>query len=201
MKEILPGVWSWSVFNHERGINFNGYMVANEDGCVLIDPPPMTDQALELAAKKGPPSAVLVTNRHHTRDAMTPASRFKARVLMHELDAASIPATVRLGGVFRGGDTLAGGLLVITLMAQKSPGETALLLPRADAIILGDALIGNPPGQLNLLPADKYADAGRARDGLRRLLDFPFEAVLVGDGQSILTGGRAAVSSFLLGHP
>lgn len=201
MKEILPGVWTWSVFNHERGINFNGHMVANEDGCVLIDPPPMTDQDLDLAAAKGPPSAIIVTNRHHTRDAMTPASRFKARVLMHELDATAIPHTVRLGGVFRGGDTLAGGLLVITLMAQKSPGETALLLPRANAMILGDALIGNPPGRFNLLPDDKFADVGRARDGLRRLLDFPFDAVLVGDGQSILTGGREAVSKFLLGHP
>ena len=200
MKKILPGVWTWSVFNHERGINFNGHMVANEDGCVLIDPPPMTDQDLDQAATKGPPSAILITNRHHTRDAMTPAGRFKARVLMHELDATAIPATVRLGGVFRGGDTLPGGLLVITLMAQKSPGETALLLPKANAIILGDALIGNPPGRFNLLPADKFADVASARDGLRRLLDFPFDAVLVGDGQSILTGGREAVSAFLLGQ-
>ena len=201
MKEILPGIWTWSVFNHERGINFNGYMVANEDGCVLIDPPPMTDQDLDQAGKIGPPSAILITNRHHTRDAMTPAGRFKTPVLMHELDATAVPATVRLGGVFRGGDTLPGGLLVITLMAQKSPGETALLLSKANAIILGDALIGNPPGRFNLLPADKFADVTRARDGLRRLLDFPFDAVLVGDGQSILTGGRAAVSEFLLGHP
>ena len=200
MKEITPGVWTWSVFNHERGINFNGHMVANEDGCVLIDPPPMTDQDLDQAETQGPPSAIIITNRHHTRDAMTPASRFKARVLMHELDAEAIPPSVRLGGVFRGGDTLPGGLLVITLMAQKSPGETALLLPKANAIILGDALIGKPPGHFTLLPDDKFADVAHARDGLRRLLDFPFEAVLVGDGQSILTGGRRAVSEFLTGH-
>ena len=201
MKEILPGVWSWSVFNHERGINFNGHMVVNQDGCVLIDPPPMTDQDLDQAGSMGPPTAIVVTNRHHTRDAMTPAGRYQARVIMHELDATLIPAAVRLGGVFRGGDTLPGGLLVITLIAQKSPGEAALLLPRANAIILGDALIGNPPGRLNLLPADKFADVERAREGLKRLLDFPFDAVLVGDGQSIPAGGREAVSQCLLGNP
>jgi glyoxylase-like metal-dependent hydrolase (beta-lactamase superfamily II) len=197
MQEILPGIWTWSVFNEEKRLRFNGHLVANEDGCALIDPPAMSSYDLAQAAKLGHPSVIIITNRHHSRDAMTLAGHFKARILCHELDAVGLPPTVRLGGLFRGGDRLPGGLLVVTLLDQKSPGESALVLRKADAIILGDALIGKPAGSLDLLDADKYKDVGRARDGIRRLLDYPFDTVLVGDGESIVPDGRKAVEAFL----
>jgi len=197
MKEILPGFWSWSVFNQERGMNFNGHLVVSDQGCVLIDPPSMGPQELEHAASLGPPAAIVITNRHHTRDAMTPAGHFKIRILVHELDAEALPATVRLGGIFKDGDQLPAGLLAVGLQDQKSPGECALLHARSGVLILGDALIGKPAGQLNLLPAEKYGDVAKARAGIKRLTDFRFDSVLVGDGEPVLTGGRAAVEAFL----
>jgi hypothetical protein len=48
-------------------------------------------------------------------------------------------------------------------------------------------------GQLNLLPAEKFPDIGKAKEGLRRLLKYNFSMVLVGDGASILAGGKEAV--------
>jgi glyoxylase-like metal-dependent hydrolase (beta-lactamase superfamily II) len=197
MKEILPGVWCWSVFNQERGMSFNGHFIANDEGRALIDPPPMSQADLAQLAALGAPEAIIVTNRHHSRDAMTFAGRYRARILLNEADAREIPPEVRLGGVYRDGDTLPGGLTVIALQDQKSAGESALLLRKADAVILGDALIGEPAGTFRLLPAEKYADAGKAREGIRRLLGYPFDAVLVGDGSSILRGGRKAVEEFL----
>ena len=178
-------------------MSFNGYLVANDEGCVLIDPPPMTEAQLAQAEAAGPPEAILITNRHHTRDAMTPAGRMKARILVHEHDAGGIPPEVRLGGVYRDGDKLPGGLTAVALTDQKSPGECALWCEKAGVLILGDALIGKPSGQLNLLPPEKYRDVAAAREGIRRLLDFPFEAVLVGDGDPVTRGGRAAVEAFL----
>ena len=44
-----------------------------------------------------------------------------------------------------------------------------------------------------MLPAEKYADAAKAKAGLRRLLKYQFDAILVGDGASILTEAKAAV--------
>jgi glyoxylase-like metal-dependent hydrolase (beta-lactamase superfamily II) len=77
---------------------------------------------------------------------------------------------------------------------MKSPGESALFLDRGKGyLILGDSLIGRPPGQLNLLPADKFADVAKARESLKRLLKYNFDAVLVGDGASILAGAKEAV--------
>jgi hypothetical protein len=62
-------------------------------------------------------------------------------------------------------------------------------------VIVGDAVIGKPSGALGMLPDDKFADAVRARAGLRVLLDakYDYDAVLVGDGVSLPTGGRAAL--------
>jgi hypothetical protein len=66
-------------------------------------------------------------------------------------------------------------------------------------LIVGDAMIGKPAGSLSLLPSDKYADVGRAKEGLRRLLKYEFDSLLVGDGTSILTGGKSAVARLLSG--
>jgi hypothetical protein len=48
-----------------------------------------------------------------------------------------------------------------------------------------------------MLAADKYADAQRAKEGLRRLLKYSFDAILVGDGVSILSGAKQAVERTL----
>jgi len=41
--------------------------------------------------------------------------------------------------------------------------------------------------------ADKFADVAKARESLTRLLKYNFDTVLVGDGTSILGGGKEAV--------
>ena len=64
-------------------------------------------------------------------------------------------------------------------------------------MILGDALIGNVPGKLNMLPPDKYKDLRLAKKGLNKLLDFEFQSLLVGDGVSILKDAKKEVKSFL----
>ncbi|HEX9154857.1 MAG TPA: hypothetical protein VF819_04790, partial [Nitrospira sp.] len=64
-------------------------------------------------------------------------------------------------------------------------------------LIVGDALIGKPAGALSMLPTEKYADAAKAKEGLRRLLKYNFDAILVGDGTSILTGAKQSVERVL----
>jgi glyoxylase-like metal-dependent hydrolase (beta-lactamase superfamily II) len=100
------------------------------------------------------------------------------------------------------GELLPGGIWVIQLKDQKSPGESALYIPQGQGkgvLIVGDALIGKPAGSVSLLPVEKYADAAKAKEGLRRLLKYEFDSLLVGDGTSILTGGKPAVVRLLDG--
>jgi hypothetical protein len=64
-------------------------------------------------------------------------------------------------------------------------------------LIVGDGVIGDPPGSLRLLPPEKYANIAQAREGLRRLLKYTFDSLLVGDGTSILTGAKPVLEQTL----
>jgi glyoxylase-like metal-dependent hydrolase (beta-lactamase superfamily II) len=195
MKEILPGVFTWSRFSEEKQYDFNGWYVASGAVRTVVDPPPCSEEVLAEIERRGGPGAIVLTNRDHTRAADVFAARFRAPILIHQADAPLV--TVRIGGVFRHGEELPGGLRAVRVADAKSPGECGLLLRAANAIILGDALIGVPAGRLSMLPASKFADPAKAREGVRALLDHPFDAVLVGDGAPIPRGGRRAVEEFL----
>jgi glyoxylase-like metal-dependent hydrolase (beta-lactamase superfamily II) len=161
----------------------------------MIDPPLCPEVMLDEIEQRGAPRAILLTNKDHLRQAQSYAGRFRAPILVHQADAPLVDA--RIGGVFKHGDDLPGGIHAIRLPDAKSPGETAFLVRRSNAVILGDALIGRPAGQLSLLPDGKYSDPRKAREGIRMLLKYSFDGVLVGDGDSIPKGGRKAIEEFL----
>ena len=193
MKEVIPGIFSWSVFNEEKGLDFNGHLVAGSAGLVVIDPPAPAPPDLAALDAAGRPEAIVITNAHHTRDAVKLAARWQVPLMAPRADAPLLPQGMHLDALYDDGDRLPGGLRVITLSGQKTPGESALFVERSAAVIVGDAVIGKPPGKLSLLPAAKYADPRAAMAGLRRLLTLSFDAVLVGDGASLPRGGRRAV--------
>jgi glyoxylase-like metal-dependent hydrolase (beta-lactamase superfamily II) len=195
MIEILPGIFTWAFESVEKKIMFNGWYLATPGEPVLVDPPPCPEKVMEEIEQRGVPKAILLTNKDHVRESQEIAARFRAPILIHQADAPLVAS--RIGGVFKHGDDLPGGVHAIRIPDGKSPGECAFLLRRANAVILGDALIGKPAGQLNLLPPEKFADAGRAREGIRVLLKYSFDGVLVGDGESIPRGGRRAIEEFL----
>ncbi len=196
MKPIAPGIQQWSCFSQDKQLDFNGLLLTVNDHCILVDPPPMeaADRVLVLNA----PSVdyILLTNRDHVREAEACRRDFNAKVYAPAADAPLMEIAV--DKTYQDGELLPGGIWVIHLADMKSPGESALFLDRGKGyVILGDALIGKPAGRLNLLPADKFADAAKAREGLTRLLKYNFDTVLVGDGTSILTGGKEAVRQAL----
>ena len=99
---------------------------------------------------------------------------------------------------FKDGELLPGGIWVIQLNDQKSPGESALYIQQGNGLlIVGDALLGKPPGALSLLAPEKYRDVLKAREGLRRLLKYNFDSILVGDGASIIGEAKQAVEKAL----
>jgi glyoxylase-like metal-dependent hydrolase (beta-lactamase superfamily II) len=86
-------------------------------------------------------------------------------------------------------------------MPGKSPGEVALHWAQRRILIVGDAVIGNPPGRCGLLREQVMDDPPRLRDSVRRLLDRDFDTLLVGDGAPILAGARARLQELVAGFP
>ena len=193
MKPVFPGIWSWSWYSDEKHIDFNGHYLVVGEHRILVDPPPMSNEDKAQLRRDGRPDYIVLTNRDHTREAQALKTEFGARLYVPEADAPEMTG-VEPDKTYRDGELLPGGIWAVQLRDQKSKGESALFLEKAPGVlILGDALIGKQVGVLSMLAAEKYADAGRARDGLRRLLNYKFDAVLVGDGYSITKGGKAAV--------
>jgi glyoxylase-like metal-dependent hydrolase (beta-lactamase superfamily II) len=90
------------------------------------------------------------------------------------------------------------GPFVVVAAAGKSPGEVALHWPEKGLLIVGDICVGNPPRGLSLLP-DKIMDQPlELRQSLRRIAaELDFDTLLVGDGESILHGARAALQTLV----
>jgi glyoxylase-like metal-dependent hydrolase (beta-lactamase superfamily II) len=196
MKQILPGIWQWSRFSEEKQIDFNGLFLNVGEHKIVIDPPPMTAEASTLIRRQGQLDYIIVTNRDHAREAAACQADFRCQLQVPESDAPQMD--LKPTKTFKNGELLPGGIWVVHLQNQKSPGESALFLQQGKGIlIVGDALIGKPAGSLSLLPAEKYTDVVKAKEGLCRLLQYNFDAILVGDGTSILTGAKQAVERAL----
>jgi glyoxylase-like metal-dependent hydrolase (beta-lactamase superfamily II) len=73
----------------------------------------------------------------------------------------------------------------------------ALYWPERRMLVVGDAIIGTPPGRCSLLPDSKMDDPARLRASVRRLLVLDFETLLVGDGVPILKDAKARIEALV----
>lgn len=196
MKQLLPGIWQWSWFSEEKQLNFNGLFLTVGEHKIVIDPPPMTAEASTLIRRQGALDYIIVTNRDHIREAVTYQAEFRCQLHVPEADAPQME--VKPSKTFKDGELLPGGIWAVQLKDQKSPGESALYIQQGKGVlIVGDALIGKPAGALSLLAPEKYGDIGKAKEGLRRLLKYNFDSILVGDGASIIGGAKQALEHAL----
>ena len=196
MKQLLPGIWQWSWFSDEKQLDFNGLFLAVGEHKIVIDPPPMTAEASTHIRRQGALDYIIVTNRDHLREAATYQAEFRCQLQVPEADVSQMD--VKPTKTYKDGELLPGGIWAIHLKDQKSPGESALYIQQGKGVlIVGDALIGKPPGAVSLLPSERYGDVTKAKEGLRRLLKYNFDSILVGDGASIIFGAKQAVEHAL----
>ncbi len=197
MKQVFPDMYCWSVFNEDRQIDFNGHLWVREEGNVLFDPVPMIESDLAQLDRLGGAAWIVVTNRDHEREAGAFRERTGARVIAHEADAAALAASV--DRPVREEEILPG-LQAVHLEHGKSQGEIALYWPEREVILAGDLVVGAPVGRLSLLADEKLADSPAAALECRKLLALDFDAMLVGDGHSLVTGAREQLLRCLEGR-
>jgi glyoxylase-like metal-dependent hydrolase (beta-lactamase superfamily II) len=188
MREVLSGIWTWPWFSEPHGYNFNGHLILQAGGNLCIDPVEPTAGDLEEIARLGV-SRILLTNRNHSRAANKVRERTGARTAIHPADA---PHARKEGAALDDelslGDKI--GPLVVVGAPGKSPGEVVLHWPERKVLIVGDAVVGDPPGRCKLLPEKVVDDPARLRESVRSLLALDFDILLPGDGEPILQGAK-----------
>ena len=183
MNEIVTDIFTWAWFSEPHGYNFNGHLVRHPAGNLCIDPVPPDSADLAEIVRIGV-SQILLTNRNHSRAANVVRTRTGAKTLIHPSDAEH----ARSQGAEIDGELSVGkriGPLAVVAVPGKSPGEVALHWPERRLLIVGDAVIGNPPGQCGLLREKVMDDPTVLRASVRKLLDLEFDTLLFGDGVSI----------------
>lgn len=197
MREIAPGLWHWTTTHPRWGIEISSYLAAPER--VVIDPriPP---EGLDALAEIAEPAAVLLTNRHHYRDAGEFAARFGcvvrcSRSGLHEFTHGEVVEP------FDPGDEVADGVVVHEVGAI-CPDECALHLARHRALALADAVVRMPSdGPLGFVPDDLMDDPPATRAGivaaLARLRELDVAHLLLAHGHPVVGTGGSELARFV----
>jgi glyoxylase-like metal-dependent hydrolase (beta-lactamase superfamily II) len=199
VRTVAGDILTWSWFSQPHGYNFNGFLIRDRSGNLAIDPAEPTEQVLGELAEAGV-SRILLTNRNHVRAANQVRASTGARTAIHPGDAAYARGQgAELDDELQVGDQI--GPLAVIGVPGKSAGEVAFHWPQRRLLIMGDAVIGNPPGRLSLLPEKVLDDPGRLRDSVRQLLSLEFDTLLVGDGECVLHDARERLRELVATFP
>ncbi len=199
MRDVVSDILTWPWFSEPHGYNFNGHLVRDPGGNVCIDPVEPTEDGLDALVREGV-SWIVLTNRNHSRAANRVRASTGARTVIHADDADHARSQeTELDDALEVGATI--GPLEVVDASGKSPGEVALLWRDRGILIVGDAIIGNPPGQCGLLPERVMDDPARLRTSVRAFLDLDFDTLLVGDGEAILRDAKARVKELVETFP
>ncbi|MHB8146247.1 MAG: cupin domain-containing protein [Vulcanimicrobiaceae bacterium] len=181
VRTSIDGIWMWSRWQPDRKMNFNSFYITGSEP-MAIDPLACEDADIAQMQALGGVAWIVVTNRDHER-----ASRDLARKLGARIAASALDAPLLSGPVDRElheGDVI-GDARVVSFEGLKTAGECALYFAELATVVMGDALWGDPPGSLRIMPDEKLADAKRAALSLRKIRALQPQHVLVGDGACV----------------
>ena len=199
MREILKDIFTWPWFSEPHGYNFNGHFIRHADGNLCVDPVEPSDEDLAELARQGV-ARILITNRNHSRAANKVRARTGARTAIHPLDAPHARSEgAQLDDELHVGEKI--GPLTVIGVAGKSPGEVVLHWPERKILIIGDAVVGDPPGKCKLLPEKVIDDLSRLCESVRQLLSLDFDTLLVGDGAPILQNAKDRLKELVDSFP
>lgn len=202
MREVLDGVFHWRARHPKIGAEVDSYWLDGPG--VLIDPLIPSDVGIEwLASRPTPPTAILLTNRHHYRDSGKLAERFGCAVYCNELGLHELGGTDVRG--FAPGQELPGGVIACEVDAI-CPDESALYIPSSRALAVADgAVLGGPHGQegmLGFVPDSLMDDPPRTKAGLlaayaRLLNELDFDHLLLAHGGPLIGDGRTQLQDLV----
>jgi uncharacterized cupin superfamily protein len=190
---VVPGVWTWSVYQPDRAMDFNGTFVETNDGNFVVDPIAPDESTLRELCERGV-AHIVITNSDHQRASAAVALVTGARIIAPRGDADNI--SVKVARTVVDGDSV-GEWRVLGVDGAKTPGEITLCHSWLRTAIVGDVLWGTPAGSLTLMPDAKLADPARAALSLRRLRAMRLRNLLVGAGAHVFNTAAVAIGGAL----
>jgi Metallo-beta-lactamase superfamily len=197
MEALLPSLFHWTAFRDTIGMDVHSYY--HEASGTVLDPM-VPLQGLEAFEGRRVERLVL-TNRHHYRQAGEYAERFGCPVLCHEAGLHAFRDGRQVQG-FAWGDELAPGVRALEV-GVLCPEESAIHLDGSGgALAFADAVIRGRHGELGFVPDELLGDDAQAiRTGLREAFarlarDEEFDALLLAHGQPMRSSGRSALRTF-----
>jgi hypothetical protein len=198
--EVAPGVFHWTAFHPNIGSDVSSYLLA--DTGTAVDPLLPEEGLAPFDGRE--PRQVVLTNRHHLRDGQRLAERFGIPIRCHEAGLHEFEGGPDVEG-FAWGDELAPGVMALEVDAICDE-ETALRIDVGDGLLsVGDALM-RYGGTLGFV-SDRYLGDDPAlvktaiREAYGRLLDEPFDSLLVAHGEPLLGGAKEALRRFVENGP
>jgi glyoxylase-like metal-dependent hydrolase (beta-lactamase superfamily II) len=187
VRDVAPGLWVWRL-EHPEWAPRVGWDPPVTSTCVraggevaVIDPlaPPEDATKVWERLDAQPPTLVAVLKPDHVRDVDLFVRRYGARAFGPYLFwRENIPES-ELEPV-EPGTELPGGL--VALYDGRGRNETPLWLPEQRALVFADALTA-PHGELRVWATPWHEE--RALPALRKLLELPFEHVIVSHGEPV----------------
>jgi glyoxylase-like metal-dependent hydrolase (beta-lactamase superfamily II) len=187
LRDVAPGLWLWRL-EHPDWRPDSGWEPLVASTCVesggevaLLDPLAPPEDAVQVWERldERPPSLVVVLKPDHVRDVDVFTRRYGARAYgPHLFFPHDVPET-ELEGIDPGSE-LPGGL--VALYDGRGRNETPLWLPEQRALVFADGLTA-PGGELRVWATAWHEE--RALPALRRLLELPFELVIVSHGEPV----------------
>ena len=184
---MAAGLWLWRVEHPawRPGLDWEPLVastcVESAGETVLLDPlaPPADAGEVWERLDARPPTAVVVLKPDHVRDVDLFVERYGVRAFGPWLFfRTNIPQT-ELEEI-EPGTELPGGL--VALYDGRGRNETPLWLPEQRALVFADALTA-PRGELRVWSSPSHEE--RALPALRKLLELPFEHVIVSHGEPV----------------
>jgi len=195
MDEIIPGVWRWTAEHPRIKVEVSSHWVP--DSGTVIDSLLPPGEGID-AFRDRPPDRVLLSNRHHLREAESFAQEFGCTIHASNPGLHEFEGGPEVQG-FDYGDEAAPGIEALEV-GEICPDESALLIRDARALLIADGIIRYGE-DLQFVPDDLIGDDPEGvKTGLKqsysRLLDRDFDNLLFAHGNPVIGGGKEALRRF-----
>jgi hypothetical protein len=193
IREVVPGLFHWTARHPSIGIDVSSYFLSEDR--VVLDPLEPPDGFGWFDGRE--PATVVLTTRHHLREAEAFADRFGAALRAPRPGLGDLPDRFE---PYDYGEEIVGGIRAHKLI-DAWPDDSALEIPQLRALAVADGVVEFGNG-LQFVPDEYMGDDPEAekeafREAYAKLAEeVDFDHLLLAHGEPIVGDGREALRRF-----